>query len=367
MKVAVVHEPAALGALQQEWEQLESAASAGTFFASWLWCKAWSDHFGGDATLHLLLARDDGGALLGIAPLSRVRLHTKARLSIEQLQFIGASAPVEHFDFLVLAGREREVLPAMLATLRAASYDVLALANILPDSASLPFLREGHLPFDEHDGHLAPVLDLPGSMAEVLARLQKKKNERFRYYRRRIDRDFPDWSCTTASTPAEVDAAFDTLLRLHQQHWTARGEPGAFADARLTAFYRDLAHRLAARGWLRMYTLQAGAAIVSVNFAFVYAGRFHHFINGTDFDTTVDSPGAVLHYCMIERSIAEGVREYDFMWGEHDYKYDWGGRARVDRTFIRNASLKARALGVARAVVRGMRRGGGGPKSRPSP
>lgn len=356
MKVTAVHEPEALGALQQEWEQLEGAASAGTFFASWLWCKTWSDHFGGDAALHLLLARDDDGTLIGIAPLSRVRMRTKAHLTIEQLQFIGAAAPVEHFDFLVRAGREREVLPAMLATLRGASYDVLSLANILPHSPSLPFLRDGSIAFDEHDGHLAPVLDLPGSMAEVLARLQKKKNERFRYYRRRIERDFPDWSCTSATTPAEVDAALDALVRLHQQHWNARGEPGAFADARLTAFYRDLAHRLAARGWLRLYVLRAGGAIVSVNFAFGYAGRFHHFINATDFDTAVDSPGAVLHHCMIERSIAEGLREYDFMWGEHDYKYDWGGRARVDRTFIRNVSAKARALGVMRAVVRGMRR-----------
>lgn len=357
MKVAVVHEPEALGALQQEWEQLEATTSAPTLFASWLWCTTWSEHFGGDAALHLLLARDDDGTLIGIAPLSLVRLQTKAHLTIEQLQFIGAAAPVEHFDFVVRAGREGDVLPVMLAMLSGAPYDVLSLANILPHSPSLPFLREGSIGLDEHDGHLAPVLELPGSMPEVLARLQKKKNERFRYYRRRIERDFPDWSCTTVSAPAEVDAAFDTLVRLHQQHWTARGEPGAFADARLTAFYRDLAHRLAARGWLRMYVLRAGGAVVSVNFAFVYAGRFHHFINATDFDTEVDSPGAVLHYCMIERSIAEGVGEYDFMWGEHDYKYDWGGRARVDRTFIRNASAKARALGVVRAVVRGVRGG----------
>jgi CelD/BcsL family acetyltransferase involved in cellulose biosynthesis len=356
MKVVVTREPTVLGTLQEEWEQLESASPAATLFASWLWCKAWWDHFGADATLHLITARDDDGTLLGIAPLSRVRLRTKARLTIEQLQFIGAAAPVEHFDFLVRRGREGDVLPAMLATLREASYDVLALANILPESPSLPFLRDARL-FDEQDGHRAPVLALPAGIAEVLAGLTKKKNERFRYYRRRIDRDFAgDWSCTTASTAAEIDAAFDALLRLHQQHWTARGEPGAFADARLTAFYRDLAHRLAARGWLRLYSLRAGGKTVSVDYAFVYAGRFHHFINGTDFAGPVDSPGAVLHYCMIERSIAEGVREYDFMWGEHDYKYDWGARARVDRTFIRNVSVKARALSAARTVVSKLRK-----------
>jgi CelD/BcsL family acetyltransferase involved in cellulose biosynthesis len=336
---------------REEWERLQDDSATDSFFASWTWCSTWWRHFGDDEELALITARDDDGTLLGLAPLSVTRARTLA-----QLGFIGAAAPVEHFDFIVKRGSD--VLPRLLASARAVPHDVLSLANILPESPSLPVLRASGIAFEEHEDHVAPVLDLPGDMEAVLASLQKKKNERFRYYRRRIDRDFPGaWSCTTASTPAEIDEAFDTLVELHQRQWTARGERGAFAEPRMSAFYRDLAHRLAERGWLRMYRLIAGGKVVSVDYAFVHRARFHHFITGTDFDSGVDSPGAVLHYCMIERSIAEGVREYDMMWGEHDYKYDWGARRRADVTFTLHATPRARMLRRAREWWRALRRG----------
>jgi CelD/BcsL family acetyltransferase involved in cellulose biosynthesis len=345
----------ALYELRDEWERLQDVSAGDTFFASWTWCSTWWRHFGSDATLALITERDAAGTLIGLAPLALTRVRVAPGMSLAQLGFIGAAAPVEHFDFLVARGCEERALPALLAGAENVPHDVLSLANILPESTSLSLLRA--LPFSESDGHVAPVLDLPDHMDALMARLPKKKSERFRYYRRRIDRDFADhWSCTTASTRAEIDEAFDTLVRLHQQHWTTRGMPGAFADPRLTAFYRDLAHALAARGWLRMHRLIARGAFVSVDFAFVHRGRFHHFINGTDFDTAVDSPGAVLHFCMIEQCIAEGVREYDMMWGEHDYKYDWGARRRVDRTFTQDATRRARMIRAARSWWRAARK-----------
>jgi len=341
-----------LDSLREEWERLQDDSATDSFFASWTWCSTWLRHFGTDEQLALIVERDDGGTLIGLAPLSI----TRGRAALVQLGFIGAAAPVEHFDLIAKRGFEARAVPAMLSKIQAIPHDVFSLANILPDSPSLPLLRASGIAFEESEGHVAPVLELPRDMESVLALLQKKKKERFRYYRRRIDRDFPnDWSCTTATLPAEIDEAFDALVRLHQHHWTARGERGAFADERLTAFYRDLAHRLAERGWLRMYRLIAGGKIVSVDFAFAYRGRFHHFINGTDFESEVDSPGAVLHYCMIERCIAEGVREYDMMWGEHDYKYDWGAKRRADRTFTFHATTRARVLRRARNWWRALR------------
>jgi CelD/BcsL family acetyltransferase involved in cellulose biosynthesis len=189
----------------------------------------------------------------------------------------------------------------------------------------------------------------------VLARQEKKKSERARYYMRRIERDYPGrWSCEVAASDA-VGTAFDELLALHQTQWVGRGKEGAFGDAKLAAFYRDLAHRLAERGWLRMYRLVADGKLVTANLAIVYRERFLHFVNGTDYSLPVQSPGVVLHYNMIERSIAEGVREYDFMWGEEPYKYDWGAEPRVDRTLRWDRSLRARLLRQAQRVWRSIR------------
>jgi CelD/BcsL family acetyltransferase involved in cellulose biosynthesis len=344
MNVEVVQQ---LGPLRAEWEALLSDSATDTIFASWLWCDAWLQHFGAEETPRVLVVRDAAQQLAGIAPLS-LRTVKAGPLTLQHLQFIGASAPVEHFDFIVRRGRETEVLPLLLTAIEQMEFDVLQLSNILPHSLSLPLLRESRIPFVETDGHAAPVLMLPEEMDEVLARMEKKKSERARYYQRRIARDYPDWCCSVAQS-ADIDVALDELIRMHQAQWEARGAAGAFGNARLTNFYRDLAHRLDERGWLRMYRLAAGGDVVSANLAIVFRNRFLHFINGTDYSTSVQSPGVVLHYCMIERSIAEGVREYDFLWGEEPYKYDWGAERRVDRTLTWERSAPARILGRARA------------------
>ncbi|MDQ3282027.1 MAG: GNAT family N-acetyltransferase [Acidobacteriota bacterium] len=345
MNVEVVHQ---IGPLRAEWEALLAASATDTIFASWLWCDTWLRHFGADETPRVVTVRDDQNQLIGIAPLA-LRTVKTGPLTLQYLQFIGSSAPVEHFDFIIARGREADVLPRILVEIERMPFDVLQLANILPHSPALPLLRESRLALVETDGHSAPVLMLPAQMDDVLARMDKKKSERARYYQRRITRDYPDWQCTVAQ-PDEIDGALDELIRIHQAQWEPRGVPGAFGDARLTTFYRDLAHELDRRGWLRMYRLIAEGKVVSANFAIVFRNRFMHFINGTDYSTKVQSPGVVLHYCMIERSIAEGVREYDFLWGEEPYKYDWGAERRVDRTMTWERSAPARIVGQARAL-----------------
>ena len=351
MKIEVVERLAGVAELREEWEALHAASENDTVFASWTWCDTWLRHFPEEQPF-IVLARDDGGTLAGIAPMLLRKARTRGG-PLTYLAFIGASAPVEHFDFIV---RDADVLPPLLEALKRPRFDVLELGNILPHSPSLPVLRASGLPFYEVDGHASPVLHLPPDMDAVYARQEKKKSERARYYLRRIERDYPGrWSCDAVRCE-EVDGALDALIRIHQGQWQERGQPGAFADARLTAFYRELARRLCERGWLRMYRLVVDGKLVSANLAIVYRGRFLHFVNGTDYSVPVQSPGVVLHAKMIERSIGEGVREYDFMWGEEPYKYDWGAELRVDRTLIWARSVRARLFRQARRVWRAVKK-----------
>jgi CelD/BcsL family acetyltransferase involved in cellulose biosynthesis len=354
MNIEVVEQSSALGPLREEWEALHAGSAADTVFASWTWCEAWLRHFPEERPW-IVTARDGAGRLIGIAPLA-LRVARTRPVPLTYLQFIGSSAPIEHLDFVVRRGLEAEVLPPMLSMLHRAKFDVLELANILPHSPSLPLLRASGLPFYEIEDHVAPVLKLPADMDGVLARMDKKKSERARYYLRRIERDYPGaWACEVVKSD-DVDTALDELIHVHQAQWEGRGKEGAFGNDRLTAFYRDLAHRLCDRGWLRMYRLLVGGRLVSANLAIVYRDRFLHFVNGTDYSVPVQSPGVVLHYNMIARSIAEGVREYDFMWGEEPYKYDWGAERRVDLTLTWARSPRARLLRLARRVWRGVKR-----------
>lgn len=354
MQISVIDDVRGLERLKPEWEALHEESAADGLFASWLWAELWTRHFGRDEPLRVVTVRDGKGHLLGIAPMSIATRRVARALKVKTLQFIGASAPVEHFDFVIRRGREHDVLPRLITTLCSMRVDAIALQNILPGSPTAALLRESG-DFVEEQGHVAPYLVLPDSMEKMLASIPKNRRDRFRFFRRRIDRYSPDWTLTQLSTREELLEGFEQLVRLHDVHWKSRDEPGTFASAELTAFYRELALALFDRGWMRMYRLVAGGKVVSVEYAFEFRKRFHVFTNGTDFDAGVESAGAVLQYLLIERAIADGIREYDFMWGEEEYKLKWGAEPRHDVTFVRELSTRARVVRQARAAWKALR------------
>jgi CelD/BcsL family acetyltransferase involved in cellulose biosynthesis len=355
MKVEVCTDVDSLQRLKPEWEALHEQSAADGLFASWLWADLWTRQFGADEQLRIVIVRDETGEMAGIAPMSLRTEKMKGVVNVSTLQFIGASAPVEHFDFLIRRGRERDVLQALLGAMTRMHADVIALTNILPDSPSVALLRESALPFREELGHVAPRLVLPDTMEALLQSIPKNRRDRFRFFRRRIDRYTPDWTLSQLSTREELLEGYEQLVRLHDAHWKSRGEPGTFATPELTAFYRELALKLFERGWMRMHRLMAGGKVVSVEYAFEFRKRFHVFTNGTDFDAGVESAGAVLQYCLIERAIAEGMREYDFMWGDEEYKLKWGAEPRHDLTFVLDLSTTARLIRQARVVRNALR------------
>src|SRR5215210_4764961 len=99
MQISVIDGVRGLERLKPEWEALHDDSAADGLFASWLWAELWTRHFGANERLRIVTARDGAGQLLGIAPMSLVTHRVARALDVRTLQFIGADAPVEHFDF----------------------------------------------------------------------------------------------------------------------------------------------------------------------------------------------------------------------------------------------------------------------------
>lgn len=352
MKIAVVDNTEGLARLKPEWEALQEESEAQSLFASWCWADIWTRHFGDDEQLRIITARSRSGELLGIAPMSIVTEKIRRVLSVRTIQFIGGAAPVEHFDFIVKRGREAKVIPALLGPLRSMHADAIALHNIIPTSPTIELLRRHRLGFCEEPGHIAPHMALPENMETLLASLSKSKRDYLKKYRRRVDREVPDFKLEPLTTRGEVLEGFETLVDLHTRLWNSRGEPGAYADPAKTAFYRDMALTLFDRGWLRMYRMSGAGKVLSIEYAFRFRDTLSAFSNGMDFDSPIDSPGVVLTYDILEHAMAEGVREYDFMWGEEAYKFKWGPEPRRDLTFTLELSPRARLVRQARELWR---------------
>lgn len=358
IEIQLTHDAADLDNLQTEWETLHNNSRSDSLFCTWAWMTHWF-HYGGhnDAVLWLFTARDDG-TLVGVAPLMLVH-HDEARgVGWRQLEFLSASAPVDHWDFIVESGREPDVTPALLNEIKryGGKYDVLELRNILPDSPNLPYIRAAGIPWEETDGHMTPRLPLPDDFDAYFENtLSGNKRQKQRRYVRKVNKEYGEdgWRFEVIEDAERVEPAMQTMMTHHQAKWEALGEPGAFGTPEQVAFHMGLAKKFFERGWLRLYQLTFGDEVAGVVYAFSYRGRVYYFNSGMNYALDKLQPGHIIHEMIIRDSIARGEREYDFMWGDEQYKFSWGAQESTDRVFTWYATVRAKlvknAIDLARA------------------
>lgn len=347
LTVTLTHDPAALDRLETEWQALQDNSATDGIYMTWEWVKTWWQFFGHQGELWLLEAREEGGRLVGLGPLMLVKYSPLRGLSWRQLQFISTSSPCEHLDFIIERGAEDRVIKLFLDRLQheRSRWDMLNLDKMLPVSANLPVLKAGGIPWQERPSLIAPVIYLPQDWETFYSSLSKKKRKNLRRYQRALEESYHDqWVWKVLDDPAELDGAFDKMIALHQAKWVEKGQPGAFADPQTVAFYRAIAQRFLKKGWLVLSRLWLGSDLVVISLAYLYRQRFYDFVYGVDYrgDINEISPGHLSTEMSIRYALEHGVKEYDFLWGDEEYKFHWNAEPRADLTLSWAASPRAR-------------------------
>jgi CelD/BcsL family acetyltransferase involved in cellulose biosynthesis len=288
--------------------------------------------------LWLIIARDVGsGKPVGIAPLVLLPRRTRG-FSWRQIEFISNQAPFDHWDFIIKQGMEAEIVRLFMDTLQENSdkWDTLKFRNIMETSASLTHLRAYHDDWEEVNGHIAPYLPLPDDWDTLRASLSKSKRESLRRCLRDIEREFgDDWEFGVVNDDWDkITHYMSYLIDFHQARWEEEGQEGAFGDPAMKAFYDKLLERFFENGWLYLYYIRLGEHIAAVTVNFNYRGRAYGFVGGINSDLLNFAPGHLMTQNILQSNITMGLHEHDFMWGEQQYKFRWGARPRVDRTFI---------------------------------
>ena len=98
-----------------------------------------------------------------------------------------------------------------------------------------------------------------------------------------------------------------------------------------------------ANDWLRLCFLKIKGYYIASLYIFKYGGKYYYYQSGFDPDWEKLSPGFLLFSYCIENAISEGIKEFDFLQGEEEYKYLWTNKTRTNlnvkvyRKFFRNA------------------------------
>lgn len=327
-----ITDSSAFEALLPEWSELWERCPSATPFQSPEWLLTWWKHFGNDNLFALALR--NGKRLAGLAPLFIFRQRDSGAL---QLSMVGSGIS-DYLDFLMEPGIASTGTQAVFEYLaaRKPKWDVCDLQELRRESTLLAAVAASGLRAEISAMEVCPTLVLPASVETFRAGLSARFRKRLRHIAKGLEKA---GGFSTGHADGKTLTKFlNALFRLHSAAWEERNHTGVLADAAVKAFHREVAARFLERGWLRLRALRLGGSIIAVLYSFAAKGRLYSYLSGFDPVAAEFSPGKFILWLAIEDAIREGIREFDFLRGNEEYKYLWGPEDRINyRLQIRHA------------------------------
>jgi CelD/BcsL family acetyltransferase involved in cellulose biosynthesis len=309
-----------------EWNALLSESITNVPFLRHEYLNAWWGTCGGGewerGELALISAREDD-ELIGIAPLFLTE-HDGQRA----LMLLGS---IEISDYLDLIVRAND-LPHFLSELMDFLTSDSALAwsrfdwyNLPDDSPTLAALEAESAKrgwdFTQEPFRPALFVPLPGDFEEYLAGIDKKQRHEIRRKMRRAEESVQNVHWYIVTDESTLDAEAEACCHLMAQDPAKQ----AFLTQTMRSQMKAMIHAAFKAGWLQLAFLEVDGQKAAGYLNFDYGNRIWVYNSGLDFSYRELSPGWVLLGYLLQWANENGRSEFDFMRGDEDYKYKFGG------------------------------------------
>jgi CelD/BcsL family acetyltransferase involved in cellulose biosynthesis len=288
-----------------------------------MWQSIWWRHLS-EGELKILAARDDDGALVGLAPLFGLP-HEGARV----LATVGCVDVSDYVDWIARQGQEERVLAALLGALEnelAGEWDRLSLCNV-PDGSPtlelLPGLAQARgWQVERSIDDVVPVFCIPASWEAYEQMLRGKQRRELRRKMRKAG-PFSGVEWYIVGPERDLDIEIDAFVELLVK---SNPEKADFMDERNRAFFHALGSATFEAGQLQLAFLTMNGQRIGAYMNFLYGERVLVYNSGLDPAAYRLSPGIVLMAHLIRHAIEEQKHEiFDFLRGDEPYKYNLGG------------------------------------------
>jgi CelD/BcsL family acetyltransferase involved in cellulose biosynthesis len=269
--------------------------------------------------------------LTGIAPL----FFTNNREGLPSLMLLGSIEISDYLDIIVRPTDLTEFVRCLFDFLAISpdvpAWRVLDWQNILETSSTLPVLKaeaEAHgWIFSQERTYHAPAISLPGDFEAYLSSIDKKQRHEIRRKMRRAE-EAGNVRWYIANDAAALDSEVDAFLSL------MANDPAK--EKFLTEAMRKQMHSTCSlafeNGWLQLAFLEVDGQKAAGYLNFDYQNQIGVYNSGVDRRFLELSPGWVLLGHLLEWANTNKRSEFDFLRGDEDYKYKFGG---VDRFVVR--------------------------------
>lgn len=321
-----------------EWNELLKESISDTPFLRYEYQQLWWQHRGGgewkDARLLLVTARENG-RLAGIAPLFLAEYEGKPALLLN-----GSIEISDYLDLIVRKDDHAAFLSGLLDFLAsniADSWSSLDWYNLPDDSPTLSALKaEGEKRSWAHLEEVyrpTPRIALNGDFEEYLSRVEKKQRHEIRRKMRRAAESELNVRFVLVDSSTDIEPELNAFFDLMVQD----PNKANFLHPAMRAQMTEVLRAAHAHGYLWLAFLEIDSVKTAASLNFDYNGKLWGYNSGVSRANMELSPGWVLLSHTIQWCCENQRWEFDFMRGDEDYKYRFGGvnrfvmRARLGR------------------------------------
>ena len=326
--------------ISEQWNELLSCCSASHVpFLRYEYLSTWWRTLGGgewkNGELFIVLAREESGALIGIAPL----FFAHNREGEPALLLLGSIEISDYLDFIASATEIPEFIEALfdlVASDQAPAWQALDFYNLADTSPTLAALQEAAekrgWAYQQQQLQPCPYIPLPGDWEAYLASIDKKQRHEIRRKMRRAEENDPPARWYIVDDEAALDSEVEDFLSLMAQD----PDKERFLTQVMRTQMREAVHAAFKAGWLQLAFMEVGGQKAAGYLNFDYAGHIWVYNSGLNFGLRELSPGWVLLGNLLKWANDHQRQSFDFMRGDEDYKYRFGAVNRyVVRALIR--------------------------------
>jgi CelD/BcsL family acetyltransferase involved in cellulose biosynthesis len=312
------------------WNDLVAESITNAPFLRYEYLAGWWQGLGGgewkNASPFIVTAVEDD-RLIGVAPL----FQATNREGQSALMLLGS---IEISDYLDLIVREADVsrfTSALFDELAAQPPDAWTMLDWynLPDtSPTLAALkaeadRRGWV-YAEEIYKPTPSIPLPGDWETYLSGIDKKQRHEIRRKMRRAEESGRAVRWYIVDDENQLDGEIEGFLAL----MAGDPEKASFLSEPMRAQMCATAHAAFRAGYLQLAFIEVDGEKAAGYFNFDYGNKIWVYNSGLDRKFMELSPGWVLLGYLLQWANEHKRAEFDFMRGEEDYKYKFGGQNR---------------------------------------
>ena len=336
MQVDIITTYAEFENLNSNWDVVYEADPKAQFFLSWGWLsQVFSQYPKG---WFILAVKPDGlnRDYIAFFPL-RLKTHQKksSRESYNEISVAGRYFWADYSGFICLPDHEDEAIPQFTSQLKQMQWREFRLKNLFisdkrleifvdqfdKKTFSLKYLETTNEK-DNVNFFVCPYVELPDDFGQYQKeKLSANTRQKMRRFLRRVDES--DELKITHSVPETHERDLDILIGFWKKKWALR--KGSNVD-RLATKYRKILQRGLENDSLYLPVLWLGDEPVGALGSFIDRQKLAllYFIAGRDESCNNPPPGLVLHAHSIRWAIENGLKTYDFLRGNEDFKYSYG-------------------------------------------